>query len=98
MSEIIRTETRQRGPFGKLVLALFWIFNLGMAASFVAGLGGAGETMATMQSDAERAGAAIGTAVGAGMILTIWFLGAAILGMMVMFTRGKTIVTETRRD
>jgi hypothetical protein len=33
-----------------------------------------------------------------GMILSIWMAGAVILGMFVIFTRGKKIVIETTRD
>jgi len=43
-------------------------------------------------SEAERAGAAIGTVVGLGMILSIWCFGAVILGLMVIFTRGQKTI------
>lgn len=98
MAQIIRTETRQRGFFGKTALVVFWLFNALMAWSLIAGLGGAGEVAQGAATEAERAGAAIGTAIGAGMILAFWFLGAAVLGMMVYFSRGKVVVTETRRE
>ncbi len=64
-----------------------------MAVGLFGGLGGAGEVMNIAASDAEMAGAAIGTAIGARMILTVWVMGAVILGLMMFFTRGKKVIT-----
>jgi hypothetical protein len=98
MPTIIRTETRKRGIIGKLFLLIFWLFNALMLYAMIAGLGGAGEMMTTAASDAERAGAAIGTAIGTGMLLMFWLAGAVILGLLVLFTPGRIIVTETVKD
>jgi len=76
-----------------LVAILFWGFNILMAVGLFGGLGGAGEVMNIAASDAEMAGAAIGTAIGARMILTVWVMGAVILGLMMFFTRGKKVIT-----
>ncbi|NBE05955.1 hypothetical protein [Paragemmobacter ruber] len=95
MSNIIRTETRKRGLFGWIFLIIFWAFNALMALAFFAGMNGAAESTATLTTDAERAGAAIGTVIGAGMIVSIWAFGAIILGIFVLLTRGKKIIVET---
>jgi hypothetical protein len=48
-----------------------------------------------ISSDAERNGAVIGTAMGIGLLITLWVIGDIIIGLLVMFTRGKKIITET---
>lgn len=98
MATITRTETRKRGIVGKFFLIIFWLFNAFMLYAMIVGLGGAGEVMNTATTDAERAGAAIGTAIGSSMLLMFWLSGAVILGLLVLFTPGKTIVTETVKD
>ena len=59
------------------------------------GMGGfnvASETMQDTVNDAEKAGAAIGSTIGMGMIVILWALGDIILGMFVLFTRRKKII------
>lgn len=53
------------------------------------GVGGAAETIDTAASDAEKAGAAIGTGLGAMMILFIWVVEDVVLGLMTLLTRPK---------
>jgi hypothetical protein len=91
-----RIERRKRGIIGWIFLLLFWGFNALMAFSFVAGLSGTAESYATMGTEAERAGHAIGTMIGGGMILGIWAMGALILGLFVFLTRGDKVIVETR--
>lgn len=79
----------RRGPIGFVFKWLFILFNLFMLAWVVLGVGAASESIGTAQSDAERAGAAIGTTLGFGMILALWVMGDIILGLLVMFTRPK---------
>jgi hypothetical protein len=98
MATVTRIEKRQRGFFGWVFLILFWGFNALMLYALLAGLGATADSTAAMKSEAEHAGAAIGTVLGMGMILSIWMAGAVILGMFVIFTRGKKIVIETTRD
>jgi hypothetical protein len=95
MTTITRKEIRKRGFFGKVFLWVFWGFNLLMAFLLFAGLGDTGAAYQEMQTEAEQAGFAIGTAIGMGMILSLWFLGAAILGLMVFVTRGQKTIIET---
>lgn len=91
----IQVEKRKRGIGGWITAILFWGFNALMALALFAGLDGAGDSIREGASEAERAGAAIGTTIGAGFILTIWALGAVILGMMMFFTRGKKVIITT---
>lgn len=52
-------------------------------------VGGAAETIDTAASDAEKAGAAFGTGLGAMMIIFIWVAGDVVLGLMTLLTRPK---------
>lgn len=93
MSEgkVVQTETRKRGFFGTLVKWTFILFNILMVAWLIGGINAATEGMDTM-SGAEQAGVAIGTGIGAFMIMTIWAIGDVILGIMVLLSRGKKII------
>lgn len=93
---MIRTETRKRGFFGHVFKWLFILFNIGMAWAFIEGMSGAGEVYNTAGSEAGRAGAAVGTALGATMLIVIWAGGALVLGLFVLFTRGKKVIVEER--
>ena len=79
----------RRSIFGSLVKLAFIGFNLLMLVWLVGGLGAASHHVASAHSDAERAGAAVGTALGASIIIGIWVAGAIILGLFVLFTRPK---------
>jgi uncharacterized membrane protein len=93
-TRIIRTERRRRGFFGWLFLLVFLAFNLLMLLSVIAGLNAVSEGMAPA-TEAEKAGAAIGTAIGISMLLGIWAMCAFILGLFVLLTRGAKTVIET---
>ncbi|MBS0057484.1 MULTISPECIES: hypothetical protein [Yersinia] len=80
----------KRTFFGKVIKWSFILFNLLMIYWLVAGVGSTGEVMQNAGSDAERAGAAIGTGIGMMMIGTIWVIGDIIIGMLVLFTRPKS--------
>lgn len=95
MGTITRTEKRQRGVFGWIFLILFWAFQLIMVLWFVGGLSAAGDTAAGMTNEMERAGAAVGTAIGASMIIALWAFGTIIFGALALLTRGKKIIVET---
>ncbi len=78
-----------RGFFGKIVKWGFIGFNIFMATWLVSGMMSASEGMQGL-SGAQQAGAAIGTGIGAVLILGIWVVGDIILGLFVLFTRPKT--------
>lgn len=92
MTKIIRKETRKRGFFGWLFLIIFILFNAFMAFGLFSGLNNASKL--TANSEAERAGHAVGTALGGGFILFVWLAGAVILGLFVALSRGKKIIVE----
>jgi len=89
---VVRREVSDRTAFGKLVKWIFIGFNILMVVWLIAGFGVASDSMQNTVNDAERAGAAIGTTIGMGMIIVLWALGDIILGMFVLFTRRKKII------
>jgi hypothetical protein len=77
-------EIREGGTAWNLIksFAVFW--TLLMAASGIAGMVSAGNAVNSASSGAEQTGAAIGTALGLGMIGGLWFVvlvGALVLGL-----------------
>jgi len=80
----------KRSFFGKIIKWSFIIFNLIMLLWAVAGGGTVSDGVASAGSDAEAAGAAIGGALGMGMIFILWVIGDIILGIFVLFTRPKS--------
>lgn len=79
----------QRTILGKIIKYSFIGFNLLMLFWFVSGMSLASEVVIDASSDAEQAGAAIGTGIGAMIIIMIWVLGDFILGLLTLFTRPK---------
>lgn len=94
---LCRSSAVNAGAFGWVVLVAFWAFNLFMLTTCVAGMNATSELSGTAMSEAERAGAGIGTVLGLGIILSLWFMGAAILGLMVAFTRGPKVIETVER-
>ncbi|WP_296747310.1 hypothetical protein [Mesorhizobium sp.] len=94
---VVQREIRKRGFFGHVFKWLFIIFNILMLLwlvgywSQISGMIGHG-------SDAEKAGGAIGAAIGTSMLLFFWVAGDIILGLFTLLTRGKRIlITEDAR-
>lgn len=79
-----------RGFFGKLFKYSFIFFNLLMGWWLIAGMSAASKATLAASSGAEQAGAAIGTGIGAAMIIGVWVFGDIILGLFVLFTRPKS--------
>jgi hypothetical protein len=98
MATVTRTETRKRGIIGKILLLLFWIFNGLMAWWLITILGTTGSEISATTNENTQAGAALGGALAGWMVLSIWAAGAIILGLLVLLTPGKTIITETTKD
>ncbi|HAS0824742.1 TPA: hypothetical protein O8L21_004379 [Enterobacter cloacae] len=79
----------RRSLFGKAIKWAFILFNLFMIYCLFAGLDGSGEVINHATSDAERAGAAIGTGLGLMAIASVWVIGDIIIGILVFLTRPK---------
>ena len=92
MSTIVRTEKYQRGVFGTVFKWAFIAFNILMVAWLVTGMNSVSQM--TANSDAARAGHAIGATIAFSMVLGIWMMGDIILGVLVLLTRGDKIVVE----
>lgn len=88
-SQNTATKKPTRSFIGKLIKYSFIAFNILMLMWFVGGMSGSAEVIDSAQSEAEQAGAAIGTGIGAVFILFIWALGDLILGIPVLLTRPK---------
>lgn len=80
----------KRSFLGKIIKWIFILFNLLMIFWLVGGMMSAGEVVNAASSEAERAGAAIGTGLAASMILTLWVIGDIIIGILVLLTRPKS--------
>ena len=76
----------KRSIFGHICRIAFWGFNVLMAFWIFAGVDSATEGMQSM-SDAEAAGAAIGTGLGVMFLVIIWVVGDIILGLFYFFSR-----------
>ena len=74
---------------GKLFKWTFILFNLLMAVWLIGGMMGASEIVTSATSGAQKAGATIGTGIGALLILFLWVIGDILLGVFVFFTRPK---------
>lgn len=85
----VQLRKPKRGLMGKMFKWSFIGFNALMALWVVGGFNAATKNYDTMSSQAEQAGAAIGTGVGVAMLIVLWALGAVILGLFVLFTRPK---------
>lgn len=85
----VQLRKPRRGVFGVIIKYTFIAFNLLMAWWLFAGMKAASTAIGTATSGAQQAGAAIGTGLGAVMIIGIWVFGAIILGLFVLFTRPK---------
>ncbi len=78
----------QRSVFGKICKWSFIVFNVLMLIWIVTGVGGNAAKMQGM-SEAEQAGAAVGTGIGVMMLVVLWVFGDIILGLFTLFTRPK---------
>jgi hypothetical protein len=79
----------QRGIIGKIFKYTFIAFNILMLIWLIMGVGGATSTLTPTSTDAEKAGTAIGTGIGAMLIIFLWVAGDIILGLLTYFTRAK---------
>lgn len=89
----VQREVSDRTTFGKIVKWLFIGFNVLMLVWMVSACAAVSDVNQQAVNDAERAGAAIGTGLGMTFLLFIWGVGDVILGMFVLFTRRKKLIT-----
>lgn len=88
----VQREVSDRTAFGKVCKWLFIIFNVLMLIWLIGAVGAVGE-MDAPKNSAEEAGAAIGATLGFGMLLFIWAVGDMILGLFVLFTKRKKLIS-----
>jgi hypothetical protein len=94
MAQIVRTEKYVRGTVGKIVKWLFIGFNVLMLIWVISAVAFTGHAVDTAHNEAEQAGAAVGGTIAIWFQLTIWVFGDIILGLGVLFTRGKKVIVE----
>lgn len=81
----IITKTCKRGFFGWFFLTIFVIYNIiAIWFGWRVGIFGFPDTRADL----------LGRAMILVVYLLIWLIGAAVLGLFVFLTRGKTVITE----
>lgn len=85
----VQLKKASRSVFGKIIKWGFIVFNIIMLIWLIGGTGSATQGMESM-NEAQRTGAAIGTGIGAFLIIMLWALGDIILGSVVFFTRPKS--------
>ena len=89
----VQREVSDRTGFGKLVKWVFIGFNVLMFIWMVSACAAISDVSSSAINEAERAGAAIGAGLGMTFLLLIWGLGDLILGLFVLFTRRKKLIT-----
>jgi hypothetical protein len=89
----VQREVSDRTTFGKIVKWVFILFNILMLVWLVGSCSTISEVSQQSVNDAERAGAAIGAGIGITFLLFVWGIGDVILGLFVLFTRRKKIIT-----
>jgi hypothetical protein len=87
-------EVREGGTGWNVLrnFALYWTILMAVAA--VWGMAAVSQQSASLKTEAEQAGAAIGTALGLGLIGALWFfpmVGALVLGL---FLKKSSIVEK----
>lgn len=78
-----------RSAFGKLIKYSFIAFNILMLIWLIVGMGTASQHITNTATQAEQAGAAIGTGIGAMLIIIVWVMGDIVLGLFTLLTRPK---------
>ena len=85
----------ERTVGGKIIKWVFILFNILMLVWMISGMSGGAEMVENSSSDAEAAGAAIGTGIGMFLLFIVWTLGDIILGIFVLLTRPKWLFNNT---
>jgi hypothetical protein len=87
----VTESKRKRSFFGWFIVAAFWGWQLLMGLWLLLAVSSTSDLYSHSRNAVEQAGTAIGATVGVMLILTIWVLISLLLGLMLLFTRGKTI-------
>lgn len=87
--ETFKEQKPQRSTIGKFFKYTFIGFNILMFIWLIGGVGSASQSISNTSSEAEQAGAAIGTGIGAIFIIFLWVAGDVILGILTYFTKAK---------
>lgn len=85
----VQLRKATRSGFAKLVKWAYLGFNVIMPIWLISAMSAATEGVELM-SEAEQAGAAIGTGIGAMIIFVIWGAGAVVGGVVMLVTRPTT--------
>src|SRR5438045_2523434 len=98
MATIVRREIRKRGFFGHIFKILFLLFNVLMLVWMISYWNTVSPMFDEKLGAAARAGAGVGTTIGSTFLLLVWALGAVILGLLTMLSRGSKIIIEETVD
>ncbi len=79
----------QRSLFGKIIKWTFIGYNILMLLWFLSGINVATEGITNSVSDAEKAGATIGSGIGIMFIIFVWTAGTILLGIFTLLTRPR---------
>jgi hypothetical protein len=85
-------EVRSGGKGWNVLRHFAWLWTVVMAVATVAGMSSAASTVSKAGSEAEQAGAAIGSVLGLGLMGALWFgvmFGALVLGL---FLKNSAVV------
>ena len=90
MEQMSTNSKPQRSLFGKIIKWTFIGYNVLMLFWFISGLNVASDGITNSASDAEKAGATIGSGIGIMLIIFVWTAGTVILGIFTLLTRAKS--------
>ena len=76
---------KQGGYFGKI----FLLFNVLMLLWVITGMNATSDVVTKAATEAEKAGATIGTGIGAAFMFFVWAIGDIITGLLALMTRPK---------
>ena len=73
--------------FASILKYVFFAFNLLMAFAMYSGISENADMINNAASEAEATGAAVGTGLGAFLLLILWVMGDIILGLLYLVAR-----------
>ena len=91
---LIDSEVRHGGTGWNVCRYFAIIWTIAMAVGTMAGMANASEHMDRIDSDAGRAGAAIGAGIGMGMMFCVWICGAGGAMLVGLMLKNSAIVEQ----